>query len=418
VLAHLHAERVHYEASVDHLSSLRAELAIEQKQRTAADQMSAQWRRGSFVYYTQTPVEEEFERHFCIDLRSGQQFLLLDPHRIAPNATYFAVGVFEPSPDGSMLAYSIDIVGDEVYTLRFRNVATGQDLPDSIERTYYSGAWSADGRTFFYTVHDETYRPDRVMRHRLGEDPARDALVMHEPDRRYELQVEGSRDGGWVIITAQCRDTSEVHLISTTSPEEAPRLVAGRRRGVTYSVQPLPGGWYGNGEDRLLVVTDDAGPEFRLAIGHLPQAGQSGDPETWRTVGRAVRGGERLIGVAVFTAQVVLTLHANAEPYLRVFDRARMPDEQGAASREIHSGLPCGQLHLWHAEDPTLDVITVVEENLITPRRWVEVELATGKRKVVHRTSLSDTDPTAYVTERIEEVRGRRADPGDSGAPS
>ncbi len=82
------------------------------------------------------------------------------------------VGVCEPSPDGRLLAHAVDVAGDEVYALRFRDLETGQDLPDVIEHVHSMGAaWSADSTYFFYTVPDAAWRSHRVMRHQLGARP-------------------------------------------------------------------------------------------------------------------------------------------------------------------------------------------------------------------------------------------------------
>ncbi|MEJ7706865.1 MAG: hypothetical protein WKF82_05975 [Nocardioidaceae bacterium] len=99
------------------------------------------------------------------------------------------IGLSLVSPDERLLAYSVDITGDEVYGLRFRDLESGIDLDDVVPRTYYSGAWSADSTTFFYTVHDAAYRPCQVWRHRLGTPTDEDVLVLEEAD-------EAVRPGG------------------------------------------------------------------------------------------------------------------------------------------------------------------------------------------------------------------------------
>ena len=71
----------------------------------------------------------------------------------------------------------MDRTGDEVYELRFRDLRTDTTLDEVIPRTYYGGAWSADSQWFFYTVHDDAYRPHQVWRHRIGTAPADDVLV-------------------------------------------------------------------------------------------------------------------------------------------------------------------------------------------------------------------------------------------------
>jgi oligopeptidase B len=216
-LGYLRAERDHYERATEHLSSLREELADEMVSRTPAADSSVRWRRGALVYYTRARRGEEYERLFRLDPRTDESTLVLDPNSLADDSGHLGLGVVEPSPDGRLVAYSVDRTGQEVFELRFREVDTGRDLPDVVERTYYGGAWSADSSTFFYPVPDAAHRPDRVLRHRLGTDAAQDPGVLVEPDRRFELTVEGSRDGHWVILAAASRDTTEVHLVSAAS---------------------------------------------------------------------------------------------------------------------------------------------------------------------------------------------------------
>ena len=86
---------------------------------------------------------------------------------------YLDLGLTLVSPDEDLLAYSVDTAGDEVFELRFRDLRTGEDLPDRVPRSYYGGAWSADSQSFFYTVHDDAYRPYQVWRHRIGTDAGR-----------------------------------------------------------------------------------------------------------------------------------------------------------------------------------------------------------------------------------------------------
>ena len=158
----------------------------------------------------------------------------LDVEAAAVGSTYGEVGVREISPDGSLLAWSFDSTGEELYELRFRDVSSGADLPERVERTYYGGAWAADGRTFFYTVVDHVYRPHQVWRHVVGTDPAADVLVLQEDDRRFELSVRTTRCGQWVLIHAASRDSAETWAIPAAEPTAAPATVGGRREGHEY----------------------------------------------------------------------------------------------------------------------------------------------------------------------------------------
>jgi oligopeptidase B len=403
VLAYLRAERAFYDDAVTGLAELRDGLAAELTARTPASGTSPRWRRGDLLYFTRAVAGEEYDRLYSVDPEGGQERLLLDPRQLAPEGGHLGLGVVEPGPDGRLLAYSVDLTGDEVFELRFRDVATGQDLPDRVPRTFYGGAFSSDGASFFYTVPDGTNRPDRVIRHRLGTPVADDTVVVTEPDRRFELTLHGSRDGGWIVITSQSRDTSWVELVNAVRPDEPPRLVTAPRPGIEYTVEPMPGGWGGTDDDLLLIVTNDGAGEFRLMTAPLPGPGRVGDPADWRPVPRAVAAGgsERLEGVCLLRQHLVLSLRGDGEPFLRVLGRGPGTALGERTMREIHAGLPCGQVRLWRAEDPAAAQVTVVEQNLVTAPRWIEVDLATGERSVVKRTEVPGVDPTRYVTERI-----------------
>ena len=137
---------------------------------------------------------------------------------------YLDVGLTLVSPDEDLLAYSVDTDGDEVFELRFRDLRTGEDLPDGSPRSYYGGAWSADSQWFFYTVHDEAYRPVPGAGG-TGSAPTRrdDVLVLEEPDERFELNLRATRSGDLVVIWSESRSTSEAGCVDAHATRVARR---------------------------------------------------------------------------------------------------------------------------------------------------------------------------------------------------
>ncbi len=146
----------------------------------------------------------------------------------------------EVSPDGTLLAYSVDFDGDEVYQLRIRDLASGKDLitgaglPERIERTYYELAWSADSRSLFYIVTNAAYRAYQVWRHDIGTDPAQDVLVFTEHDERFDVLVRATRSGAYILLHTESRDTTETLVIPATDPSAAPAVLQERRKGLEY----------------------------------------------------------------------------------------------------------------------------------------------------------------------------------------
>jgi len=159
-LVHLVAERDWYDAATGHLGPLVQELRAEMTGRIPATDSSVSWPQHGYSYYTVLPAGRDYVQLWRRrDLPAGAQpELLLDVNALAADSDYAELGLWRVSPDSALLAYSLDLHGDEVYELRFRDLASGRDLEDVLPRSAYGGAWSADSAYFFYTAHDPLWR--------------------------------------------------------------------------------------------------------------------------------------------------------------------------------------------------------------------------------------------------------------------
>jgi oligopeptidase B len=415
-LAYLQAEREYYDQCTAHLAPLRDEIFHEASARLLPTDRSISWRLGGRYYYARTVPGQEYEQFWVTADPADAGRLLLDEAEFGPG--YVDIGLREISPDGRLLAYSVDTVGDEVFQLRFRDTATGVDLPDEVARSYYTGAWSADSTAFFYTVHDGTYRPDQVWRHTIGDGG--DTLVLTEPDARFELTVRATRSGAYVVIESTSRDTGESWLIPADQPDAAPRLVRARRRGIEYRVDhsakdrgqaaglvprsshplesakdrgqaaalvprsshPLESG------DELHIVTNDGEAEF-----HLVRA-STADPGTWQPLALA-RPGERLVRAHTLARHLVLELRRDGLPRLRIIDR------ETGDEREVEAGIEAGTVALATPFEYDAPAVTVRVESLVTPPAWFDVSLDTGEWTLRKRREVPGYDAGRYRTRRV-----------------
>ncbi|HEX9064711.1 MAG TPA: prolyl oligopeptidase family serine peptidase [Streptosporangiaceae bacterium] len=393
---YLAAERAYYDARCAPLADLADRLAAESAGRIP-DQAedSVGWPLSGFIYRTRTPQGRENLQFLRSQSGESSEEILLDENIVGAATGYVDIGAREPSPGGTLLAWSADTSGAEIYRLRIRDLDTGQDLPDDIERTYPGVAWSADSRQVFYLVPDELNRPFQVWRHEVGTPSRADVLLFAEDDARYELTLHASRSGRFVVITSACRDTSEVRLIPAGDPLADPVVVRPRRRGTEYRVDHAAAGPGEDGDGWLYIVTDDGEPEFtlmRVRTGADPGAGW--EPVPCPAIAPA-RSDTRLASCDVIGDRLLLTVRRGGGPLLVIATL------DGAVIAEVAASIPAASLVVEHAEDDTAGSVIIKEESLIEPTAWYRLDLAGGRRTLLKRQDVPGYDAAHYRTGRI-----------------
>ncbi|MER7330727.1 MULTISPECIES: S9 family peptidase [unclassified Micromonospora] len=316
-IAYLTTENAYTEARTAHLDGLRADLFEETRRRTQETDLSVPSRKGGYWYYTRTVEGQQYGVQCRRAVRDGEtdppvsvdgaplegEEVLLDGNLLAEGHDFFALGAFDVSPDGRWLAYSTDHSGDERFTLRVKDLSTGELLPDEVPGTFYGTAWSADASVLFYVTVDEAWRPNRVWRHTLGTPSSEDVVVHQEDDERFWVGVELTRSEKFVLIDIHSKITSEVLVIPAGNPTGAPASVAPRRQGVEYTVEH-----HGH---RFLILHNDGAEDFALAY---TSADAPGD---WVPLIEHSPG-TRLEAVDAFSDHLVVSLRTNGLTGLRV----------------------------------------------------------------------------------------------------
>jgi oligopeptidase B len=215
VIAYLEAENAYAKAMLEPTEALQETLFAELSSRVKEDEASVPYRKGDWWYYTRyVPGGEHPVYARRRGSPDGPEQVMLDVNVMAEDHDYFVVGGLAASRDGRLLAWADDAVGREEYTLRVKDLATGQVLGDVIEDISGDLAWANDGRTLFYVRRQEgTLIPHQVWRHRLGSPPDSDVLVYEEPDPTYFVAVEKSRDQRHLLIGSFSTLTTEYRVL-------------------------------------------------------------------------------------------------------------------------------------------------------------------------------------------------------------
>lgn len=295
VVAHLEAQNAWTLARQEHLAPLRQTLFDEIKGRTLETDLSVPARDGAWWYYARTVEGQQYPIHARYPVSGpddwtprvlepgepvpGEQ-VLLDQNAQAEGHDFFALGSLDVSDDGARLLYATDTAGDERYTLRVRDLATGEDLADEVRDTAPGAMFAPDGEHIFYLTVDDAWRPWRVWRHRLGTPGSDDALVFEEPDERYWVGVGLSRSKKYLQIELGSKVTSESWLLESDDPTGEFRVVWPRREGVEYSVEHavLPDS-LGAAGDTLLILHNKDALNFELVASPVPARGETVAPE-------------------------------------------------------------------------------------------------------------------------------------------
>ncbi|MGS2647422.1 S9 family peptidase [Streptosporangium sp. G12] len=318
VVAYLEAENAYTQEATAHLKPLQETLFQEIKGRTLETDLSVPTRKGDWWYYSRTEEGKQYGLQCRVaangetppEVKAGESLpgeeVLLDGNELAGDSDFFSIGTSSVSPDGTLLAYSTDFTGDERFTLKVKNLATGETLPDEIPGIFYGGAWSADGTTFFYTTVDEAWRPNQVHRHTIGSPAEDDVLVHEESDERFWVGVGLSRSERYLVLSAGSKITSEVRVLEADDPTGEFRVVRPRETGVEYGVD--------HAGDHFLILHNRNAENFELATAPLD------DPGSWTPIIEH-RADTRLLDIDAFEGHTVVHFRRDGLTGIRILPR-------------------------------------------------------------------------------------------------
>jgi len=331
VTGYLEAENDYSQERTAHLADLRQALFDEIKARTRETDLSVPTRIRGHWYYSRSFEGKEYGASCRVPVTDPDDWtppvpaedcspdkpalpdeeLLLDLNELADGHDFFSLGGSSVSRDGRLLAYSTDVVGDERYTIRVLDLVTREHTADVITGVLGGATWDREGTHLYYSTVDETWRPDKIWCHTLGEEQVQDSLVFHETDPKFGTGVGRTRTDRFMVIASGSRTTSEYRLLDNDHPEAGFLVFHPRTEGLEYSVEHAVIA----GQDRLLVLHNATGPDFELGSTELGPAG----PEQWKPV-IAHRAGVRLEDVDAFTTHIVVHQRSEGLTQLRLLE--------------------------------------------------------------------------------------------------
>ncbi len=379
---HLVAENAYTKAMLAGTEALQAQLFAEMKGRIKEDDSSVPAPDGPWDYYVRYDLGAQHPIHARRPRgRADGEQVLLDEEALSKGKAFFQVGAASHSPDHTLYAWAADEQGSEYYTIRVRDLASGEELGGVIESAYGDFTFSPDSQWIFWIWRDENARPSKVFRRpaRGGED----LLVYEEADEGMFLGVGAASDDSHVLIHVGNQETTEIWLIPASDPTAAPVVAEPRQVGVKYSLDH----W----TDRWVIRTNaDGAVDFKLAVSDAPVPAKT----TWRDW-IAHQPGRFITGFAAFAGHLVRAERVEA------LDRLVVTAREGT-EHEVAFDEAAYALNLEGGYEYETTTARFVYQSPTTPRQSYDYDLATRERTLRKTQEIpSGHDPAGYAARRL-----------------
>jgi oligopeptidase B len=384
IRAYLEAENAHAAGLMTPLSDLQATLVAEMRGRMKEDDSTVPAPHGPWAYYTRHRSGGQHPLACRIPRSGGAETVMLDGDALAEGKPFFHLGSRRHSDDHRFIAWSYDEAGSEFYTIRIRDLATLEDLPDTVGDSSGDVVWDKSGTSFLYVVIDQSHRPRQVKRHVLGRPVTEDELVYEEKADGWFVHLEQSQSGDFAFITISDHETTEAWMLPRADLAAVPVLVAARAEGIRYEPEHL-------GEGLVLLTNADGAEDFKIVTAPLAPAPR----DTWTDL-VPHRPGVLILSIAVFSRWLIRLEREDARPRIVVRDLMQGGEHAVAFDEEAYS--------LWAAPgfEFETDTLRFVYSSPSTPSETYDYDLKARTRVLLKRQAVpSGHDPARYVVRRL-----------------
>ena len=385
VVDYINLENDYTKISLQHTNKLQEVLFEEIVGRIKKDDSTVPYIENGYYYYSRYEKEKEYAI-YCRKKGSlnAKEEIILDANQLAEGYDYFSVGNRSISPNNTWLAYSIDTLSRRFYTVYFKNLKTGETLPQSIPNTSGSVAWANDNKTVFYTSKNKTtLLSEKIFRHKIDEDYRNDKLVYHEKDNEFYTGVYRSKSGNYIIIWNSSTLVSDYHILSADKPNGKFINFTPRGKEHEYSIAHYENKFYiltnWNAKNNRLMETDE----------------KTTDMSKWKEV-IAHQNDLHLLDLEIFDNSLVLSQRKNGLRGLRIINQNTGEDHLINFSEETYT--------TWLSTNKEFNTNTLrfSYSSLVTPWSTIDYNMDTKQKTLMKQEEVvGGYDLSDYNSERI-----------------
>ena len=382
VINHLNEENAYTKEMFSHLEDYQEELFEEIKGRFKQNDMSVPYDYNGYTYQTRYEEGKEYAIYERSPVGTSDTELLLDANVEADKYDFYSVGGLNVSPNNKIMAFGEDTLSRRIYTVKFKDLETGELLEDMIPNTNGSVTWAEDNKTVFYSVKDDALRSYKIFKHKLGTPISEDVEVYHEADETFGTYVYKTKSRKYIVIGCFQSISTEFRVIPADQPDAEFKIFQPRERDLEYNIDHFGDSWY--------VITNMDAQNFRLMRTDLDKTSK----ENWEEV-IAHRSDVLLEGMDIFEDYLVLSERKNGINQLRV-----MPWE----GEEHYIDFKEDAYMAYTSTNPDFntDKLRLGFTSLTTPNTIFEYDMADQSFKTLKETEvLGGFDKNNYQSERI-----------------
>lgn len=387
VMEHLKAEDAYAEAMMKPTVPLQEKLYKEMLSHIKQTDTNVPYRQDGYFYYSRTEEGKQYPI-YCRKKGSltAKEELLLDQNELAKGQKFMSIGIFSPSDDGNLLAYSTDNTGYRQYTLQVKNLRTGELYPERIERVG-NMAWATDNKTFFYVTEDAvTKRSDKFFRHVLG--TGKTDLVYEEKDELFDIFTGRTRDKAVIVLQAISKTSTEARWLPANNPNAELKVIAPREPDHEYDID--------HRGDLFYIRTNKGAKNFRVVTAPVADTSQ----KNWKEF-LAHRPSVKIDDVSLFADHAVLSEWENGLEQIEIVDFKNNKQHRITFPEPVYSASTTNNREF------NTTTLRYNYESLVTPDSVFDYDMNSRQATLLKQTEVpGGFDKANYKSERVFATAG------------
>lgn len=385
VLDYLDQENAYTQKMMAHTEGFQEKLFEEIVGRIKKDDSSVPYFKEGYWYYTKYEEGGEYpiyaRKKGSLD---AEEEVILNVNGMAEGFSYYSAGGLNVGPNNMMVAFGEDTLSRRIYTIRFKDLETGQFLNDEIPNTTSGGAWSNDGQYYFYTTKNPvSLLSEKIWRHKLGTPASEDVIVYEEKDPSYYIGVYKSKSNKFITIWNASTLVSDYYILNADDPTGEFQQFIPRGEKHEYDIYHF--------EDKFYIRTNWDAKNFRL----METPDDATDQKNWKEV-ISHREDVLLNGVDIFKNHLVIREREAGTTNLRIMN------QQTGDEHYLDFGEKAYAAYTTQNVDFNTGKLRYAYQSMTTPNSVYDYDMNSREKELKKQTEVvGGHNPDEYETDRI-----------------